>query len=84
MTSTVQIFTSHENRCNLHIDDADTVLRNVALSVQFKDNVVTADEVQRVVEVLLAQQKSFSGNLNYGSKIRLSSPVVIAISDTSS
>lgn len=63
---TVQMFTTQKNRCNLPLDDAATVLRNVTLLASSSADKVPADEVQRNVErALLAQQKSFSGNLKY-------------------
>lgn len=68
--NTVKIFTAQENRCNIHLDDAVTVLSNVTLSAPSYDNMVSADEVQRIAErTLLAQQKSFSASLHHGSKM---------------
>lgn len=64
---TVKMFNAQENQCNVHINDAVTVLSDVTLSASSCENIVLADEVQLIVERdLLAQQtkKFFSGNLN--------------------
>lgn len=64
-------------------DDTVTVLRNDTLSAQSNDNTALADEVQRIVaRNLLVKQKSFSGNLNNGSKHGRSSLVMIMILGT--
>lgn len=67
--ATVQMFTPQENRCKLRLDYLFTTLRNVVLSIQSNDDMVSADDVQRIVErALLAPQNSFSGNMDHGSK----------------